>query len=177
MESKVTSGVFIKVLCQKDYLTMICLHLNIFEIFKLIPGLSQFHFNFINCIEQSKLIQTLINYDFPNIFDKLNFKLEYSNDDTSLSDNDHDDNDNDDGDDNSETDAPDTVSEQLASLFCSWDDLVALILESKYKDDKDFNIYDYIGYDKVYRLTYIFDLGMSGIIEYWLPKVKYSVYY
>ena len=100
------SNLYLKVLCQSDYLQSICLFLGITSIVKSIPRISTFHYNFINSICQSKLVDTCIKNEFGNVLKSLKIKLLYSTTDTQ------------------------TVTHQLCNFFATLDDFNFFVKKS-----------------------------------------------
>ena len=62
-ENKRKRKLYEKVMCQKDYLTSICLFLTLKDTIKLIPNISFWHYEYICGSSQKRLLQTLLLYE------------------------------------------------------------------------------------------------------------------
>ena len=54
---------FGKVICQKDYLSCICVYLTVQKTFASIPAVSRFHYKFLQHCNQKHLIYQLLSYE------------------------------------------------------------------------------------------------------------------
>ena len=63
-----SSDIYEKVLCQKDYLRLICQFLNITDIFGGIIPVSKYHNIFIASMPQRELIKKCFSYDFGDLW-------------------------------------------------------------------------------------------------------------
>ena len=72
-------SIYEQVLCQMDLLGLICVFLNIFDIFGYIIRISSFQYHFVNHNKQIKLIQECLSYEFGNIIKLFNIKLDKTN--------------------------------------------------------------------------------------------------
>ena len=78
------NNIYSKVLCQKDYLTIVCEYLRICDIFYSIPLISTYHINYLNNIinnynnnkQSLNMIKKCLYYDFGNILNIFKIKLE-----------------------------------------------------------------------------------------------------
>ena len=53
-----------------DYLRKICEYLRITEIFVCIPSISKYHYEFINSLQQKKLLERCLNYESKSNYDR-----------------------------------------------------------------------------------------------------------
>ena len=148
-----TTNLYCKILCQKDYLRLICLYMKIKHIFKAIPLVSKYHNNFLNDEQQEKLIQTCVEYDdYKSAF--ISFGIEkFTNDQTA---------------DNNLS----TVSKKLSMIYgiSTWEDLVSVVTKShtfseEVKNWRHKNIGNY-------DLRYLLLLKNTAMVKYILPKVE-----
>ena len=82
-QCKLNQKVSRKVLCQKDYLQVICSFMKMNDILKNVVSLSRFHCDFFNNKQQSKLINTCLNNqikDIDSILKLLDMTLIFDND-------------------------------------------------------------------------------------------------
>ena len=54
---------FEKVICQKDYLSCICVYLTVQETFASVPAVSKFHHKFLQDSDQKHLLYQLLSYE------------------------------------------------------------------------------------------------------------------
>ena len=153
-KSNKTTNLYCKVLCQKDYLRLICCYMKIKHIFKAIPLVSKYHNNFLNDEQQEKLIQTCVEYDdYTSAFISLGIET-LTRDPTA---------------DNNEN----TVSQKLSMIYgiSTWEDLVSIVTKSNKLSEEVKKIPSrsiVVDYD----LRYLLLLKNAAMVKYILPKVE-----
>ena len=70
------NDVYSKVLCQKDYLAIICSFLRIGDVFRIFPSLSTYHINYLNNKSQLNMIKQCLYYDFGDILNLFKISLD-----------------------------------------------------------------------------------------------------
>ena len=156
-----TRNIFKKVLFQKDYLTTICSLLQTKNIFRTVAPLSSFHHDFVNNIQQSKLIHKCIEYDFGKKFlHQLNIQLQFDAGKQSGYDDDEDD-----------ENINISVSDQLSPLYTSFSYIYDKAIESP-------NI-DYCGNedDIVCDFSLLTSFENVKVLNYWYYPVKLNMFY
>ena len=152
-----TKNVFVKVLCQKDYLRLICHFMKITDIFKTVVLISKYHHNFVNANAQEKLIQTCVDYDgYKSAFKSLGI-FQFTKDDAA-------------------EDNTDSVSQKLSIVYAmsSWDDLVSTVEKSNYIHMK--NKLKLCNQERAskykYNIDYLLLLTNVALMKHFLPIVK-----
>ena len=156
-QKRQNTNIIEKVLCRNDYLVTIIKFFAIGDICKSIPLLSRFHYDVLNSIQQKKLIENSIKYQFNmDYLHLLNVKLLYKNC-----------NNNKDSSDNTNITS---ISQQICDLFSNWDMFSEYVLaspnikvtRSKRTDESKYAIYD------LHLLTHIEN---ADIFIHWLLQV------
>ena len=141
--------IYEKILCQKDYLTMICKFLRMNDIFKLLPSLSTFHIDYLNNESQLNMIKQCLYYDFGDILNV--FKIDLS--------------DNDDNDSNS-------ICCKIGRFYDDWDYLTTCAKNTGFKIDEE-SSFDHLGIkrDEYVDFKPLMTLETNQCIQYWIEKV------
>ena len=170
--NKSKKTIYGKVLCQKDYLSVICYFLTINDIFKSIPLISTFHKTFVNHVSQKRLIETCMSYDqLETALEIIEFKLSYDINDGNGNESDTE----------KQVKQSPSVSKQLSMIYgMTWDDLVTTVKkiasskgDSRYPYDFGLGEEMYIAQDPLpYTIDNVLYLKNAVIAQFWLTEVK-----
>ena len=161
---------FDKILCHKDYLTIICGFLRIRELFGTIVPISTFHINFINNVQQKRLVSACINNDIGSEYLKLlDMSLKYDNT-----------NEVNDSETNTSTTTGSSIasiSYQMSHLFGDWQYVTTTAISSSkmqtpgnpahYESEFDSN-----NNMVVYNMELITKFQSFSILQYWILQVS-----
>ena len=138
--------IYCKILCQKDYLSIICYYLTIYDIFHLFPTLSTYHFDYLNDQSQLNMIKQCLFYDFGDILNL--FKINLQNNE-----NDNDENNN--------------ICIKIGRFYNDWDYLMNCAKNAGIEADPD-------DIDKNIDLDFspLMKLEKSNCVHYWINKVN-----
>ena len=169
-------SIFEKVLCQQDYVSIICSFLRIADIYGSISLISVFHWNLTNNIRQSKLIHQCISYDVCNSYlNLLNVKLKFLTDNNLNNNSDNDESSSDDNDNDNDiiVNAKKSVCQQLYPLLNDWESVIDVALMSPNLNiDKKKIINQDFEEINAYNIQLACELGNFKTLKYWMLRVK-----